>query len=172
MYMNKMIKISHGPSFPIHMIIFGIFLSLGGVVSVTHGNWYILIGSILFLAGLFLAATHSSTVINPASEKLTEITYSCGFIPFRKTMDIGNYPYLTVTSGNYGYTAHSRGGITTDVENMKYEICLLGRNQRTRLVIQTCPYKQETLKKAKEYADRLGREIVTYHPKRANPNRR
>lgn len=159
------IKLPHGLSFPIHMVIFGAVLVFAGFAAITQGNWYIFMGSLMVIAGSFLAATHSVTVIDPDENVMHEVTYNFGFLRTTKTRPISGFPYLTITQGNYGYTAQ---GISTSVEmeDLKYEICLLGRNHRHRLVIWNADSRTEIETKAKDIANRIGREIVKYEPAR------
>lgn len=131
-------------------------------VLITLGNP--IIGLLVVLVGGFISFTSTGIQIDVENKKYKHYSSYYGIKQGQwKTLD--SYPCLAILQSRQSSTTHSIGNISsiTNSENY-YDIYLLDKTHRQKLLIKRLKNKEQASKDAKEFAENLGVEFTTYNP--------
>ena len=151
-----------GKAFPQGLVFAGyIFLGLGVLMCLASP----LLGVIVILISALICFTYSGMEINTHNQTYKDYTSFFGFIKQGTWYSYSNYPYVTILRKNMVTTIHSRGNVASTVsKELVYDITLLDKTHRKKLVIKRMKDKDNALAEANVLAQQLGVEYASYNP--------
>jgi hypothetical protein len=159
---SSIIENKFGKLFPQGLVFAGyIFLGLGVLMCLAVP----LLGMVVILISAFICLTFSGMEINTRNKTYKDYTSFFGFIKQGKWNSYANYPYMTILRKNMVTTIHSRGNVASSTsKELVYDITLLDKTHRKKLVIKRMKDKDKTLAEAEVLAQQLGVEYANYNP--------
>jgi hypothetical protein len=146
-----------------------ILLGVSGVLVILFG---IFPSGLLMLVSVLMVSVVQGVQVNPVSKKVRSYISIFG-IKKGKWDDLEKFPFLTVLRKNKALETPSinAGAPSIVLKSIQYEICLLTKNHFDRMLLKTVDEKKEAFELAEEYAEKLDKPIVEYHPKRSSERR-
>lgn len=159
---KAIIKNKFGKSFPQGLVFVGyIFLGIGVLMCLTSP----VLGAIIILISAFVCFTFSGMEINTHYKTYKDYTALFGLIKQGKWNSYANYPYVTLLRKNMVTTTHSPGNVaSTTSKELVYDITLLDKTHRKKLVIKRMKDNDKALAEAHVLAQQLGVEFAYYNP--------
>ncbi|NND94351.1 MAG: hypothetical protein HKN45_05755 [Flavobacteriales bacterium] len=124
-------------------------------------NWFALLA---FIPSVWLAFRKSGTQLNTDEGIYREYTSSFG-IKRGKWMTIENYPDMALIRGREGFKAYSRGMIELSDSELVYDIYLLTKDHRSKLILKRFKDKESAQLEGRILAEKLGLDWREYSPK-------
>lgn len=161
-----MIKIKLEKTVPIHLnalgliiILIGLFYLLAVIIDILN----LLIALPLLILGLFLATAKNGIILDKEKAKYKITVFFLG-LEFGKWKAISVFTDIAILSFNKGITALSRGQRATTFNTKVFEIYMLTKNHRERIILKR--YKEEDKANvfAQDIAYKLGMEFNIYSP--------
>lgn len=159
-FMIKIIKNNHGPIFPPALVFAGYFFLAFGIISL-YNNW--ILGAILILFSIFISFSFSGIEIDINEKKYREYSIYFG-IRSGKWLQLDRFPCLTVLCNNETYEVHSRANITTSVSEKYFDVYMLDKLHREKLLIKRFKDPGSALEYAKTFSCSLNLELAKYNP--------
>jgi len=156
-------KISHslGTSFPFQVVFFG-YLTFLASLPMLYYAWPI--GVVLLITGVLFGFTRTGIEIDISNKKHRDYTSFIGY-KTGKWKSIKNYPHLAILRRRFTGRLEGRTGISMSTgTNYMYDIFLLSKNHRHRLLVQRLKDAQSASTSAKNLAQLLDVEMVTFDP--------
>jgi hypothetical protein len=151
-----------------------VLMACGGVLVATSGgmlNGKLIFGTFIFLVAGVGATLRSGAIIDTANRKM-KVYVSFFGIKSGEWKDMSAYPYLTIFKTNLASTVSSRGNVSTKLMDVAYDVFLLTKNHRERVLIFTCDTKEKAQATAQVLAKKLDKEVVIYNPQSSRSRRR
>ncbi len=157
---SNRLDFSFGSLFPPNMHVMGIAVILGGITSLFSEVYYI--GPVIIYVGAWMVFSKSGVQIDVSKKMYRE--YS-GFLFKRgkwKTYEC--YSDMAVMRGREGYRAYSRGMVELTDSEVVYDIYLLNKDHRSKLILKRCKDYLTAEEEGKDLAERLGLNWKIYSP--------
>lgn len=151
-----------GKSFPQGLVFAAyVFLGLGVLMCLAS----LVLGVVIILLSAFVCFTFSGMEIDTKNKAYKDYTAFFGFIKQGKWNSYANYPYVTLLRKNMVTTIHSRGNVASTIsKELVYDITLLDKTHRKKLVIKRMKDNDKALAEAHVLAQQLGVEFAYYNP--------
>lgn len=162
---ENMINIVHGKLAPpaisyasYLIIIFGVFFL------VTLNIFLMIIGLGFTFIGVFAAFSKYGILLDLENKKYKLYKGLLGFNQ-GKWNSLNDYPDLTVLRVNMKSSVSTRyGGASISTESYYYNICLLNKSHRSKILIESTQDKDQAYENVKKYAKLLGVNIAKFSP--------
>lgn len=115
------------------------------------------------IIGSLLAFSYSGIELDPTEKRYRQYNYYIG-VKTGSWESLSPYPFLTILSSSQGYSATSRAGVTMKATERGFDICLLSKTHRNKLVIHRVKGQEEAKEAAVDLARRLGVTLADYKP--------
>jgi hypothetical protein len=156
----KNIRIKSGRYFPkpfiylaYAMIIFGVFLSFENILGIA-----------IIVIALFLAFAPQIIEIK-ADEKLYRNSLSIFGLSLGNWQSYKDFPYISLIKNDIIETTYGgRTNRSVSTKNRYYFLCLLTRNHRLKIVLNSYKDKSQAIKELEKYSEILELEKVRYSP--------
>ncbi len=158
--MEKITTHRIGFSFAPPIIVGGVVLVLAGAVSILENPW---LGVGLIVAGGFFSSGTYGTQINFELKQVREYGSFYG-IKKGPWKSLNHFPFVSILSGKSGYTVYSRSNQSTSTIDHHYDVCLLNKNHRMKVVVQKFDSKDEATAYANQLAIALHLDVTTFNP--------
>ncbi len=158
----KTINNKTGKTFTPSMVGAGYTVILIGLLIIFSGHY--ISGAIILLVGGFIALSYNGIEIDDISGRYRSYTSIYG-VKFGEWKTTNEFPYISVLKKTESTTAHSRANIasTTSRETF-YEVCLLNKTHRKKLVLKRAYTPEEANEFAEKLTTFLDAEITIYKP--------
>jgi len=158
--MKDIIKNNHGTVFPPAMVFAGyILLAFGIIVVITH--W--ILGVILLFVSVFISFSFYGIDVDTDTKKYKEYSIYFG-IKCGKWFSLDKFLFLTVLCNNEVYEIHSRANITTSESVRFYDVYLLDKQHREKLLLKKFKNADSAEDYAKKISGILDLELTNYDP--------
>ena len=161
--MNEIIDNNHGQSFSTGLVFGGYILVIFGIIFLV-GNP--LIGVATFLLGGYIVFTRTGIMINPQTKQYKDYTQYFG-IKTGEWKDLSKYSDLSVLKTRMLTSSFSRSNRPLNEVNHYYNIYLLSKSHRKKLLFRRFEIKEEAMAEANKMAKLLSKELKAYHPQGA-----
>jgi hypothetical protein len=165
-----------GVIFSYVMLACGLILLVPEVIAMISYQVFEVTGALILgtLVTVFsaLAATMSAGVYLDTANKRMRQYSSYLWIKSGSWKGIEMYPFLTLFKSKLSSTVYSRGNVALDLTDTVYDVFLLSKNHRERVLIYSCPSKEQAVKTANILGKKLDREVVIYNPQSSSRRKR
>ncbi len=158
--MIQKIKNSHGTIFPPALVFAGYVFLVFGIISVIS-IW--IAGMILIILGAFICFSYSGIEIDVTEKKYREYTFYFG-IKSGKWMQLDRFSFLTVLCNREVYEVHSRANVTTSDSEKFYDVFMLDKLHREKLLLKRFKNAELATEYAKKISIELNMECAKYNP--------
>lgn len=149
-----------GLVFPNPALIGGyLFLTLG-IIGLVSGH---IVGLLIALLGGFVCSTFSGIEINIKNKTIRQYTSYFGFKK-GETKDLTPYPFICIFKSNKTHSMYSRSNRAISYSETTYDLYLLNRSHKEKILIKVEKGEDNAIKKAKEIAGNIGIKLVQYSP--------
>lgn len=155
-----MIKYRLGFSFALPIVIGGVVLPISGCAVVFESP---IIGIIMLTLGSFFWSSSYGVQIDSDLLKFREYGSMFG-INMGNWKSLDKVPYLSIVKGREGMRIHSMSNRSTSSIDDCFEVCLLTKSHRQRVVVQKFDGINEALNFGRKLASKLGKELVQFNP--------
>jgi hypothetical protein len=136
----------------------GFFLLIGGFALM-----YFSISSIfLVILGIFLVFTRTSTTIDYKNNRVRYSNNICGILKFGKWIEIQADMYMKISVNRHIFRSYSRSNRTLDIKTHMYQVMLYSNMKEKIIPLAYGSTKSEATRIAKDIADNLNLEIISY----------
>lgn len=158
--MNTIIEIKQGRYFPKPAVLGGYIFLFFGIFSV-FDNWPL--GLSLLLLGIYLSLTFCGVEIDLNKKLFREYVQYFG-IKSGKWIELDKYSDLSILKSKEKSTIYSRTNIATSDSTIYYDLFLLSKSHRTKILLKRYSNKEEALEEGNNYAIKLDKELKNYNP--------
>ena len=137
------------------------------IIVVTDGELLSLLG---FIPAIWLAFRRSGVQVDLLEDTYREYTESFA-IKRGKWISMEQYPDMALLRGVEGFKAYSRAMIELSDSEVVWDIYLLKKDHRSRLILKRCKSKDEGEKLGPELAEQMGKNWTVYSPKLSEKTR-
>jgi len=128
---------------------------------IIYSNW--ILGSVLILFALFISFSFSGIVIDSVNNRYKDYSVYFG-IKTGRWQPLDKYIYLTVLCNNEMYETHSRANVTTSEAAKYFEVFMMDKTHRDKLLVKKFKNSESALKYANDISCVLNMELTGFHP--------
>jgi hypothetical protein len=131
----------------------------------------LILGTLLTVISALAATMRTGVYLDTANRRMRQYSSYLG-VKSGKWNGMEMYPFLTLFKSKLSSTIYSRGNVALDLTDTVYDVFLLSKNHRQRVLIYTCPGKDQALQMARILGKKLEKEVVIYNPQTTSRKRR
>ena len=158
--MEENINNNHGTIFPPAMVFAGYIILVFSVFTLMS-HW--VFGLLLMLFSIFICFSFSGIDINIIEKKYRVYEKFLG-IKSGKWLALDKFLYLTVLHNREVYEMHSMPNVTTSESKHFFDVYMLDKTHREKLLIKRFKDANNALSYAKNLSTMLNIELTTYNP--------
>ncbi len=156
---DEILTFSFGYMFPPPMRYAGFAILVIGVISSFGAIWSL---PITGLVGGWMSFRKSGVQIKPSNRLRRE--YTSFLVKHGKWFSYEDYPCLAILKGREGYAAYSRAMVEQRVTEEVYDLYLLSKDHRKRLIVTRFKDEADADEKGPDLAEKLGLTWTVYNP--------
>jgi hypothetical protein len=130
----------------------GYFLMIFGIIGTYLYNWT---GSILIIAGMFMAFTYEGTKIDLEFKKIRNYTSLFGLIYLGKWYPVSHFKRFSIYKSKRSYTTYSRANVPLTLKNSDIRLVLLDETGSLKITIN----KYNSFDEARKEMDELIKKL-------------
>jgi hypothetical protein len=143
----------------------GIVLGLMGLIMMATGGWGLPAGLLLIVAGAYFGLKSHGIDVN-LDEKAVREYVNFGMLKTGQWREYPTYPNICIIRREKSKKVHFADEVDDedDVSPYQFEIHLVSRSHRGKVLLDICPSRASAERKARDYAAGMGIEVAEYNP--------
>lgn len=160
---NSKVHIKKGTYFPTPFIILGIIFLIASILDLFSIDSSKIFGIVFLFTGAYLTTSQHGIIIDVETKMISNYT---SFLGIRKNNWISsdNYIYITLLTTRVKSTMGSRTNVSSSFSNNFYDITLLDKTHRNKMVVKRFENLTDAQKELTLLSEGLDLQIVKYNP--------